>query len=328
MKLRLTFGLNLAFGLFITAGNLALGQQFAISTVAGFYSPGNTPTGALDVIIGTPAGIATDGNGNVYFSSSLSSLGRNQSFVLRIDSNGILTHVAGNPVAGYSGDGGPANSAMLNAANGVGVDQSGNLYIADTGNNRIRKVSTNGSITTIAGTGTAGYSGDGGPATRAMLNGPGLLAVDAIGNLYFGDWSSARIRKISTTGNISTIAGNGTPGYSGDGGPATSAQLGTVAGLAVDHSGNVYFSEVFSFEAGTGSDTYELVETRVRKISPNGTITTVAGSGTPGYAGDGGPAIAAELNSPGALAVDNNGIHERSPRMRKSLFCIGTDNFE
>lgn len=215
-----------------------------------------------------------------------------QSDVLRLDvTTHILTLVAGNGIAGFSGDNGPATSAQLNGAWGVAVDSAGNLYIADTHNNRIRKVS-NGTITTVAGGGAQGVGlGDNGPATSAVLSGPQGVAVDSAGNLYIADTSNARIRKISN-GVITTVAGNGTEGFSGDNGPAASAELSNIQGVAVDSAGNLYIAD-------TGN-------ARIRKVS-NGVITTVAGNGTPGSSGDNGPATSAQLAGPWGVAVDSTG---------------------
>ena len=160
---------------------------------------------------------------------------------IRKVSNGVITTVAGNGTAGFSGDNGPATSAQLNHPLGVAVDSAGNLYIADYWNNRIRKVS-NGVITTVAGNGNAGFSGDNGPATSAQLNYPTGVAVDSAGNLYIADSHNNRIRKVSN-GMITTVAGNGTSGFSGDNGPATSAQLYAPEGVAVDAAGNLYIAD-------------------------------------------------------------------------------------
>jgi sugar lactone lactonase YvrE len=203
---------------------------------------------------------------------------------------GIITTIAGNGTAGYSGDGGPATSAEMNIPFSVAVDSAGNLYIADRENNCVRKVS-NGVITTVAGNGVGGYSGDGGPATSAELDGPQGVAVDSAGNLYIADSFNMRVREVSD-GVITTVAGNGNWGYSGDGGPATSAELYGPSGVAVDSAGNVYVAD--------------MANSRIRKVS-NGVITTVAGAGTAGYNGDGGPATSAWLNSPGGVAVDSAG---------------------
>jgi uncharacterized protein (TIGR03437 family) len=218
------------------------------------------------------------------------------SCIRKVATNGIITTVAGNGSYGYSGDGGPATSAQLYNPLGVAVDAAGNLYIADSANSRIRKVATNGIITTGAGSGSIGYSGDAGPATSAQLRGPSGVAVDAAGNLYIADAGNSRIRKVATNGIITTVAGNGSPGYSGDGGPATRAQLYLPLGVAVDAAGNLYII--------TDSDYYV---SRIRKVATNGIITTIAGNGSPGYSGDGGPATSAQLDDTSGVAVDATG---------------------
>lgn len=204
----------------------------------------------------------------------------------------IIDTVAGDRVRGYNGDGIPAKEAHLYFPAGITVDAMGDLYIADMENHRIRKVDVNGIITTVAGNGIGGYSGDGGPATAASFFYPGSIAVDNIGNLYIAD-NSHRIRKVDKNGTITTIAGTGTYGYSGDGGPATAAKIHFPSGIQIDNTGNLYFG-----------DTYNR---RVRKIDPNGIITTVAGNGIRGYSGDGGLATAARLSYPHELAIDVNG---------------------
>jgi streptogramin lyase len=199
-----------------------------------------TPDGIISTIFqmpnsGAPTGLAVDSAGNLYIADQWNSL------VLKVSSGGTVTTVAGNGTAGFSGDGGPAASAQLNAPRGVAVDASGNLYIADALNNRIRKVSSDGIITTVAGNGSFSYSGDGGPAVNAQLSGPRGLAVAGAGNLFIADSANNRVRKVSSTGVITTAAGNGssppdsfTPTVVGDGGPAISAELSHPSGLAVD----------------------------------------------------------------------------------------------
>ena len=257
-----------------------------ITTVAGNgrygYSGDNGP--ATSAQFAAPDAVAVDPDGNLY----IADVSNNR---IRKVSNGVVTTVAGNGTAGFSGDGGPATSARFEYPSGVALDSAGNLYIADCDNNRIRKVS-NGVITTVAGNGAQGYSGDNGPATGAHLVCPGAVAVDSSGSLYIADTLNFRIRKVSA-GLITTVAGNGTPGFSGDNGPATSAQLSAPqGGMAVDSAGSLYFAD-------TGNN-------RIRKIL-NGVITTVAGSGTEGYSGDNGPATNAQLYSPLGVAVDSAG---------------------
>ncbi len=268
----------------LTCLGTALAQQYVISTIAG-GAPPPTLGAALTASVVNPVGVATDGLGNVYFTSL--------NCVFKVDQNGALTRVAGNSRLGYSGDGGLASNAQLNSPVGIAVDGSGNLFIADNGNSRIRRVSTSRIITTIAGNGTQGYSGDAGAATIAQLSSPNSVAVDGSGNLFIADSGNYRVRKISTSGIITTVAGNGTPGFSADGGAATSASLNLLSGVAVDGPGNVFIAE-----GGTH---------RIRKISVSGIITTVAGNGTQGFSGDGGAATSAQLFYANGVAVDGTG---------------------
>jgi uncharacterized protein (TIGR03437 family) len=224
-----------------------------------------------------------DSAGNLYIADSYNNR-------IRKVTNGVITTVAGNGTQGYSGDNGPATSAQFSYPEGVTVDSAGNLYIADTGNGRIRKVS-NGVITTVAGNGTGGFSGDGGPATSAELYCPVGVAMDSAGNLYIADACTQRIRKVAN-GVITTVAGNGTGYYSGDNGPAASAELNGPSGLAPDAAGNLYIADSFN--------------NRIRKVT-NGVITTVAGNGTQGFSGDNGPAANAMLSGPIGITVDSAG---------------------
>jgi N-acetylneuraminic acid mutarotase len=264
-----------------------------ITTVAGNGTAGYSGDGgaATSAELDTPFGVAVDASGNLYI------VDVNNDRIRKVTaSTGIITTVAGNGTWGYSGDGGTATSAELFSPFGVAVDASGNLYIADSGNNRIRKVTAStGIITTVAGNGTGGYTGDSGVATGAELNSPYGVAVDASGNIYIVDSGNNRIRKVTaSTGVITTMAGNGTAGYSGDSGAGTSAELNSPFGVAVDASGNLYIA-----------DTYNLV---IRKVTAStGIITTVAGNGTAGSSGDGGAATSAELSYPTAVEVDSPG---------------------
>ena len=219
----------------------------------------------------------------------------------------IITTVAGNGTGGYSGDGGQATSARINGAYNLTVDSKGNIYIADRINSCIRMVNTLGIISTIAGTDTVGFSGDGGPATAAKLDWTNGVAIDNLGNIYVSDESN-RVRKINTLGIINTVVGTGTQGYTGDGGPATAAELNGPIGLAIDAAGNLYIAD---------ND-----NNVIRKVNSVGIISTVAGHGIPpnnhGYAGDGGQATDANLYLPYYVAVDLIG----------NLYISDGDNFK
>ena len=258
-----------------------------ISTLAG----GNTTYAEVS----NPQGVAVDAYGNLYFADA----GNNR--IAKVStSGGYTTTVVGNGVGTYRGDGGLATSASLYNPTGIAVDTSGNIYIADAYNNRIRKVNTAGIISTVAGNGTAGYSGDGGLATSAELYNPWGITIDNTGNLYIADRGTSRIRKVNTTGIISTIAGNGRLGYYGDGGLATAAQINLPTGVAIDNvTGDLYISTYYSYTNNNSN--------RIRKIDTNGFISTVAGNNIPGYNGDGGAAVYAELNNPAGVAVDAMG---------------------
>ena len=274
------------------------GTAFAQSNTTATLAGGGPVGGSLATAasLNLPQGVAVDANGNVYVALA----GAHQVFVA--DSNGKVLGVFGTGIRGYSGDGGRAVNAQLNFPYGVAVDSSGNIYIAEYGNNVIRKITfATGLISTVAGNFAAGYgfSGDGGAATSATLNAPVSVAVDSVGNLYIGDFSNNAIRKVTaSTGFISTFAGSslGTAGYSGDGGPATGALLRTPNGVAVDAGDNVYVSE----------QTNQVV----RKITAStGIISPVAGNAAAGsgYAGDGGAATGAKLFFPANIAIDAGG---------------------
>jgi sugar lactone lactonase YvrE len=241
---------------------------------------------ATDAEINAPAGVAVDSAGNFYIADTTNNR------VRKVDTDGMITTVTGDGNANYEGDGGSAVSAEVNAPTDVAVDAAGNIYIADSGNNRVRKVDTSGNISLVAGDGTATpATGDGGPATAAQLSVWGI-AIDAAGNLYIGDYQNHQVRQVNPNGLISAFAGDGTSGYSGDGGPALSSNLNTPEGVAVDDAGDVYIADTL----GT-----------IRKVDTLGIITTVAGAALEEFSGDGGPATAAGLDHPAGIFVDNLG---------------------
>jgi hypothetical protein len=270
-----------------------------ISTIAGTGQAGYGGDGgpATQALIDAPAGLALDGAGNLYFADT------NNNIIRRIDAfSGVITTVAGTPLNnGFSGDGGAATSALLTSPEGIAFDEAGDLFIADTGNNVIRKVTAAGTISTVAGTGTAGFNGDGPTATAAQLNSPwGVsVAVAQDGSLYIADLGNNRVRKVTTAGVISTIAGDGTRAFTGDGGPASAAELNQPTAIAIDPAGNLYIADSEN--------------NRVREISAStgNTIETICGTGVvastqPGL-GDDGSAIAATINEPYALYFDQSG---------------------
>jgi sugar lactone lactonase YvrE len=309
-----------------------------ITTVAGSGDPNFAgDLGQATSASFKPRGLAVDNAGNLYIAAAY-----NQR-VFRVTPGGAFTTLAGTGTPGFSGDNGPATAAQLGGPADVAVDGAGNVYIADRLNHRVRKVSPNGVITTIAGTGTAGSSGDNGPATAAELNQPSELALDGAGNLYIA--TSGPVRKVSPAGLITTIlsgsggalaadgagnvyvsgekgptvvkvspggattvvAGTGKLGFSGDNDKAIEAELSFPSGLAVDSAGNLYIADLGNH--------------RVRKVSPDGVITTIAGTGIAGFSGDGGPAASARLDNPVDVAVDDAGnlyiADEVSNRVRK-----------
>ncbi len=340
-----------------------------ITTVAGTGKGGYGGDGgpADAALLWGPNGVAVDSAGNLYISDNGN--GR----IRRVDGEGIITTVAGNGMGGYGGDGGPAVEAGLygpravavdgagnlyitqtvagrirrvdtagiittvatgvRSPRGLAVDRSGNLYIADRVNYRIRRVDGSGIIATIAGIGESGYGGDGGPANQAQLYKPKDATVDNSGNLYIADTYNHRIRRVDTSGIITTIAGNGHRGHSGDGGPALEAELSSPESVAVDNAGNLYIADTYNHRvrrvdpqgnittvttqprypsdvAVDGTGNLYIADTqrdRVLRVDGSGNVTTVAGTRESGYSGDGGPANAAQLDSPRGVAVDGAG---------------------
>lgn len=237
--------------------------------------------------LGDPVAVAVSHAGEVFVADYLGNR------VVKLVPSGGVAPVAGTGEAGFSGDNGPAVKCRLDRPRGLAVDWLGNLYIADSGNQRVRMVGTGGNITTVAGTGTRGKRGDGGPATSAELDTPAGVAVDIEGNVYIAEQGGHTIRKVDRRGVISTVAGIGLAGYSGDGEAAARARLNAPSGIAVDASGNLFIAD-------TGNH-------RVRRVGTDRSIRTVAGDGVAGFSGDGGPAVAARLRSPAAVAVDPAG---------------------
>jgi sugar lactone lactonase YvrE len=299
-----------------------------------------------------PSATVFDAAGNLFFVET------GNHVVRKLSSAGIVTTVAGNGVEGFAGDNGPATAAQLDSPAGLALDSAGDLFIADSHNHRIREVSSaTGTITTIAGIGAPGFSGDGGPATAATLDLPTALALDVAGNVYVADSNNHRVRRIaSATGVIATVAGNGIEAFAGDNGPATSASIDSPNGLALDSAGNLYIADTHNGRLRQVSSSTGLISTvagagvvggnvqsfggdngpataaglalprgltmdsadnlyfadsanhRIRRISAAGTITTVAGQGTENFAGDGAPAVAANLDSPQSVAISPAGL--------------------
>ena len=287
----------------IQAQNITLAP--VITTVAGTGAPGFSGEGgpAFLADIDSTGFVKIDASGNLYLSEY------NNDRIRKIDTSGKINTVAGNGTQGYMGDGGPATSAEIFAPVGTAVDSAGNLYFADQSNQAIRKVDSSGKITTIAGGPGAGHTGDGGPAINAKFDYPAGIALDKAGNLFIVDVDNEIIRKIDTGGTITTAAGTYSlecintghaPCFGGDGGPAAGALFNLATDVATDKVGNYFIAD---------SDNH-----RIRRVDSGGTITTVAGNGTAGFAGDGGPAINAEINlatvsdkDHGAVTVDSNG---------------------
>jgi len=321
--------LNLPYGIALdNSGNLYIADRGhniirkvdaagIITTIAGTGASGYSGDGgpATAATMQTPNAVATDNAGNVYFSD------RFNNCVRKIDAAGIITTIAGDGTQGYFGDGGPATNAKLYGPCFITFDRLGDLYIGDAFNNRIRMVNTIGIITTVAGTGSSIDTGDGGAAIAAGVDNPYAIAVDNIGNIYFTEYGGNRIRKINTSGIITTIAGNDTAGYRGDGDYATTAEFYNPTDIAIDPIGNLDITDGHNG--------------RLRQIRTDGRINTIAGTGTNGFSGDGGEATLAEFNGPVSVAIDPAGSiyisdlgNSRVRYIRNTVDVHITDNVE
>jgi uncharacterized protein (TIGR03437 family) len=312
-------------------GNVAV---FAGNGLAFHYSGDGGP--ALNARFYSPRAIARDSGGNLYVADTGNSL------IRKISADLSVRTIAGLGTAGFSGDGKAAVNAQLNSPGGIAVDVAGNIYIADTGNQRIRRIDPNGVITTVAGTGTAQYSGDGAPGVLAALNTPSGLAVDSSANLYLADTGNHAVRKLGADGNISTVAGNGTHGFSGDGGSPASALLDSPSSVAVDRDGNLFVADAgnhrirrispdnslgpatistvpdpnaalwrtpagIAVDAGGNLYVSDQDDQRVFRVESNGRVTTIAGTGSAGFSGEFGLPLETMLSGPQGLAVDASG---------------------
>ncbi len=271
-------------------------STFAGNSAPNYYGDGGPASAAM---LYNPSGVVADSFGNIFIADQYNHV------VRKVDTAGMITTIAGNGIASYSGDGGLAKNAQLSYPSGLSIDHHGNLYIADEGNNVIRKINTAGIIRTVAGNGfgtgtaTGGYTGDGGLATAAELFDPRSVSIDLSGNLYIADAGNNVVRKVDTSGIITTFAGIGTAGYSGDGGQAGAARLNSPESVLADGAGNIYIADANN--------------NVVRKVNAAGIITTIAGTGfgagtgLGGYTGDGGSATDADLFAPKAITFDSVG---------------------
>ncbi len=283
-----------------------------ITTVAGSGKDSFSGDGGPATSAGMePTQVIVDSADNLYVSDNPNNR------IRKVSASGIITTVAGggHPADGL-GDGGPATSARLLSPTGITLDARGDLFIAENGAHRVRMVTPAGTITTVAGTGTAGFAGDGGPAAAAQLDLPKDVAVDDAGHLYISDFGNHRVRMMGPDGTINTVAGGGSPADGlGDGGLARDARLNTPARLALDGAGNLFIADTN--------------DRRIRRVGPVGIISTVAGTGVAGFAGDGGPATQAELSGPVGVVMDKAGnlyFSDRGPFTANGSNIVGPDN--
>ena len=324
-----------------------VGPDGVIETIAGMRGPGFSRNGpAKAAALSDPRGLAIGAGGELYVADV-----RNVR-VRRIDPDGVITTVAGMSVrpsgyaglGGFAGDGMPATTAQLDRPTSATVGPDGAVYIADPGNERVRRVGPDQVIATVAGTGDRGFAGDGGPGNEAQLASPSAVVAADDGSVYIADMGNHRVRRLTADGTIETVGGTGTPGSSGDGGPGTEARLTSPSALAIDHDGalliagradgrvrrlgadgvmstvatngdggtattaQLKFPSRIAFREGVGLLIADTGDHRVRRVAPDGTISTLAGTGSGGFAGDGGPAVLARLRKPRGIAVSQDGI--------------------
>lgn len=284
----------------------AAGGGRALLAVAGKASGfGGDGGKALDAQLASPADLAVAADGALYVADTANHR------IRRIALDGIITTVAGIGTAGFAGDGAPADKAQLSSPAGVVVGVDGSVFIADSGNHRVRRVATDGRIETVAGDGTPGYGGDDGPASSARLNRPARVALGPDGSLYIADAENCRVRRVAADGTIETVAGNGTCGYGGDGGNATDAQVSRVEGIAVAIDGSLWIPD--------------LANHRIRRVGPEGVIRSLAGTGVAGYGGEGGPGSAASFNEPSGLALGSEAEVLIADRLNHAVRRLGPD---